>query len=72
MDMYKAYGVLLSIDCSSKLQGYFETYQSHLWHPYKGRNNQIQVEREPYMKYIVTPFEGHNEPISFADLIFGN
>lgn len=24
------------------------------------------------MKYIVTPLEGSNEPVSFADLIFGN
>jgi len=30
------------------------------------------VESEPYMKYIATPLEGHNELTDFVDLIFGN
>ena len=66
VDIPKAYGVLRSRYWSSKLQGYFVAYQPHLWLPYKGRNNQIQVESEPYTKYIVTPRQGRNEIVSFC------
>ena len=72
MDIPEAYGVLLSRGWSSKLQGYFSKDWSHFWLPYKGRNNHIQVKSESYMEYIMTPLDGHNEPISFSDLIFGN
>ena len=66
VDIPEAYGLLLSRDWSSKLQGYFATDWSHLWLPYKGRNNQIRVESEPYMKHTVTDLDAVNEPISFA------
>ena len=36
VDIPKAYGVILSRDWSSKINGYFTTYWSHLWLSYKG------------------------------------
>lgn len=44
---------------------------SHFLLPYKGRNNQIQVNSKPYMKHMITPFKGKNEAVGFVDLIFG-
>ena len=66
VDIPEAYGLFLSRDWSSKLQGYFATDWSQLWLPYKGWNNQIRVESEPYMKHTVTDLDAVNEPISFA------
>lgn len=66
IDIPEAYGLLLSRDWLSKLQGYFAIDWSHLWLPYKGKNNQIRVNSEPYMTHMVTDLEGSNEPISFA------
>ena len=34
VDILEAYGVILSRDWSTKLNGYFSTYLSHLWLPY--------------------------------------
>jgi hypothetical protein len=36
-------GLLLSRDWSTKLQGYFSTNWTHLWLPYKGRTNQLEL-----------------------------
>ena len=44
VDIPKAYGVILSRDWSTKLNGYFVTDWSHLWLPYKGRPNKIKVK----------------------------
>ncbi len=30
------------------------------------------MNSEPYMKHTMTPLEGHNDHVSFADIIFGN
>ena len=49
---------------ATRLDGYFASYWSHLWLPYKGSPNQIKVLREPQMKYNVTKLEGKNEPIN--------
>lgn len=72
MDILEAYGLQLCIDWSNKLQGYFVTEWSHLWLSYKGRNNQIWVDSEPYMKHTATQLEEKNEPMGFAEVIFGN
>ena len=48
-DMLDAYGLVLSRDWSTKLEGYFASYWSHVWLPYKGCHNQIKVFREPQM-----------------------
>ena len=66
VDIREYYGLLLSRYWSSKIQGYFSIDWSHLWLPYKGRNNQIRVESEPYMKHTVTDLDATNEPVSFA------
>lgn len=63
MDIPESYVLLLSRDWSSQLNGYFATDLSHLWFPYKGKANQIQVKRERYMKHMVIELEALNEPI---------
>ena len=60
----EAYGLVLSRDWSTKLNGYFASNWSHLWLPYKGSPNQIKVLREPHMKHNVTQLEGKNEPVN--------
>jgi len=65
VDIPEAYGLLLSRDWSMELNGYFATYWSHLWLPHKGIENQIRVDREPYMKYTVTKLEAPNKPLMF-------
>ena len=57
-DIPEAYGLVLSRDWSEKLNEYFAPDWSHLWLPYKGSPNQINVLREPHMKHNVTQFEG--------------
>ena len=41
VDTPEAYGLLLSKDLSSQLNGYFSTNWSNLWLPYKEKPNQI-------------------------------
>lgn len=72
VDILEAYGLLLSRDWSSKLQGYFATSWSHLWLPYIRKNHHIRVETKPHMKYMVTSLKGKNDLATFVDLIFGN
>jgi len=50
----ESYGLLLSRDWLDKLQGYFSTDWSHLWFPYKGKENQIRVNSEAHMKHTMT------------------
>ena len=64
-----AYGLVLSRDWSTKLNGYFASDWSHLWLPYKGIPNQIKILREPHMKYNVTQLEENNEHV---DSVLGN
>ena len=68
-DIPDTYGLVLSIDWSAKLNGYFASYWSHLWLPYKGSPNQIKIMREPHMKYNVTQLDGKNVPV---DSVLGN
>lgn len=72
VDILEAYGLLLSRNWSSQLNGYFAIDWSHLWLPYNGKPNQIRVERERYMKHTVTKLEAPNEPIMFINTILGN
>ena len=71
-DIPEAYGLILSRDWSTKLDGYFATDWSHLWFPYQGSQNQIKVMREPHMRHNVTQLEGKNEPINFSHPVLGN
>lgn len=43
-----------------------------MWLSYKGKCIQIWVLFERYMKQNVTPLNGKNEPLAFADLLFCN
>ena len=45
---------------------------SHLWLPYKGKNNRIKVNSEPLMKYIVTEMEAPNESMNIAQEMLRN
>ena len=72
LDIPEAYGVILSRDWSTKLNGYFATDWSHLWLPYKGQPNKIKVDRERYMKHTVTDLNDTNEPVMFNHSILGN
>ena len=56
-DIPEFYGLILSRDWSVKLNGYIATDFSHMWLPYKGKPNQIKVEREKHMTHTVTEFE---------------
>jgi hypothetical protein len=44
VDIPEAYGVILSIDWSAKMNGYFVTNLSHLWLTYEGHPNKIKVK----------------------------
>ena len=57
VDIPKAYGLILSREWSSKLNGYFATNWSHLWFPYNNYQNHIKVMREPHMKYNAMQLE---------------
>ena len=64
--------MLLSRDWLAKLNGHFSTDWSHLLLPQKGKGDMMRVDRERYMKYVVTNLNGPNEPIMFTNSILGN
>ena len=64
--------MILSRDWSTKLNGYFSTDWSHLWLPYKGQPNKIKVDRENYMKHMVTNLNDPNEMIMCSKSTLGN
>jgi hypothetical protein len=72
VDISEAYGLLLSRDWFEKLNGYFSTDWAHLWFPLKGHNNMIRIDRERYLKQIVTDLEAFNEPSSTDFHMLGN
>jgi hypothetical protein len=72
VDIPEAYGLLLSRDWSEKLNGYFSTDWAHLWLPLKGHMNMIRIDRERYLKHIVTDLETLNEPSSTDFPMLGN
>jgi hypothetical protein len=55
--------MLLSRDWYAMLNGYFSTDWSHLWLPFNGKLNQIIIDRERYMKHVVTDLNDTNEPV---------
>jgi hypothetical protein len=72
VDIPEAYGLLLCQDWSEKLNGYFSIDWAHLWLPLKGHMNMIRIDRERYVKHIVTDLETLNEPSSTYFLVLGN
>jgi len=71
-DITEFYGLILSRDWSEKLHGYISTDWSHMWLPYKGKPNQIKIDREKHMTHTVTDFDQENQPIAFNNNILGN
>lgn len=71
-DIPEFYGLILSMDWSKKLHGYFTIDWSHMWLPHNGKPKQIRVDQEKFMKYKVNDVEGSNEPIAFTNNIIGN
>lgn len=71
-DIPEFYGLILSRDWSEKLHGYISTDWSHMWLPYKGKPNQIRIDREKHMTHTVTEFEQGNQPVAFNNNILGN
>ena len=53
-DIPDAYGLFLSRDWSQQLNGFFATDWSTLRLPKNGKSNQIKINRERYLKHIVT------------------
>ena len=72
VDIPKTYGVILSRDWLAKLNGYFSTNWSHLWLPYKSQLNKIKVDRENYMKHMVTNLNDSNEMVMCSKSTLGN
>jgi hypothetical protein len=62
----------LSRDLSEKLNGYFSIDWAHLWLPLKGHANKIKIDRERYLKHIVTDLETLNEPSWSNFPVLGN
>ena len=59
-DIPDSYGLVLSRDWSTRLNGYFVLDWSHLWLPHKGSPNQIKILREPQMNHNVTQLDKTN------------
>jgi hypothetical protein len=72
VDIPNTYGMLLTKDWSTMLNGYFSTNGSHLWLPFNGNPNQIIIDRERYMKHMVIDLNDPNEPVMFNHSILGN
>lgn len=54
------YGMLLSRNWSSTLNGYWSMDFKHLWLPWKGVTNQIKVLCEPYLANPITEYNRTN------------
>ena len=65
VDILEAFGVIMSRDWPTMLNGYFATDFNHLWLPCKGHLNNIKVECECYMKHIITDVNDPNELVMF-------
>jgi hypothetical protein len=72
VDIPNIYGILLSRDWYVVLDGYFSIDWSHLWLSYNAKLNQVRVDRERYMKHVVTGLNDPNKPILFNHSILGN
>ena len=72
VDILEAYSLIMSMDWSMKLNGYFASDWSHMWLLYQNSQNQIKILREPHMKQNVTQFEGNSELVNFSSLVLGN
>jgi hypothetical protein len=72
VDILDNYGMLLSWDWSTMLNGCFAIDWSHLCFSYNGKMNPIRNDRERYMQHVVTDLNDPNELVRFNNSIFGN
>lgn len=70
-DISDAYGIILGREFTKALNGYTSTDLSHTWLPWKGLPNQIRIDREPRMKYMITDYNNINE-VLFSETDLGN
>lgn len=70
-DIFDAYGTILGREFTKALNGYTATDLSHMWLPWKGLPNNIRIEHEPRMKYMITKYNNLNE-VLFAETYLGN
>jgi hypothetical protein len=61
VDISKAYGMLLSRDSLKTLNRYMSIEFSHMWLPWRGKANYIEIEREPRLKDLNTKYNDTNE-----------
>jgi ribonuclease HI len=81
VDILEVYGMFLSRDWLEQLHGYFVTNWSHLWLLENDKPNNIKVNHERYLKFMVTDMNDPNEPftpstdspeVQGMDTFFGN
>ena len=70
-DIPDAYGIILGREFTKALNGYTATDLSHMWLPWKGLPNPIRIDREPWMKYMITEYNNLSE-VLFAETDLGN
>lgn len=61
IDILDVYGMLLSRDWSRRLNGYFATGFSHMWLPWRGVPNQINIDSTPRLRLMITKYSEDNE-----------
>ena len=72
MDILEEYGLLLNKVQSSKVNGYFVIDWSHHLFPCNGKPNQIRVNSEKHMNYVITELNHPNKLVMFSNLILAN
>lgn len=55
------------MDWLQHLKGFMDIDLTHLWLPWKGQLNQIKVNRESYMKHIITDLNDENQPVELIN-----
>lgn len=54
-------GLLLSRELMKCLKGWFSTYFTQLWLPWKGLNNHIKINADPKLKMMIIKYNVQNE-----------
>lgn len=70
-DISDAYGIILGREFTKELNRYTAIDLSHIWLPWKGLPNQICIDREPLMKYMISKYNNINE-VLFVETNLGN
>lgn len=70
-DIPNAYGIIIGREFTKVLNEYTATDLSQMWLPWKGLPNQICINREPRMKYMITEYNNLSK-VLFAETNLGN